>query len=158
MAQKRLRELQAAIKLDKDTQAAAVANNNATEHKNATVALAFHQAQLEAAQEDAALPPITNEEMEMLAIELAQSRVNELVPIITRMQKNRKEAAALFAKYEEVEKNCKLACSAAASIPGSQVLRYASINPTIKALFASCWEDSSFDRFAATIINAAIKE
>lgn len=143
-AAKRAQDLRAAIAADKAAQNEAAENDDAIAHKDATVSLAFHQAQLEVAQKAELAPAFTRKELEALGNEMNASRRAAMAPIVQKMEENRREAHDLYKQAEAIESACTNVWAKTSRLHGGAAIPFAMIHPAVKALFSVTRDDHIF--------------
>ena len=157
-ARLREQEILTAIDAAKTAQREAAEADNAEAYKNASEAIAFNAAKLEAAQRASIAPAFTREELKSLSEEMTNSRRIEMAPIYRAMVKNRAEAHSLFEQHERIESECRRIWSRVNSLKGGGGFLFCMTSADIEGLFKKNETDCRFyDYIVAPFMRALPK-
>lgn len=157
-ARLREQEILTAIDAAKTAQREAAEADNAKAYKNASEAIAFNMAKLEAAQRVSIAPAFTHEELESLREEMTNSRRIELAPIYRAMVKNRAEAHSLFEQYKRIESECQRIWSRVHTLEGGAGFMFCMNSSDVAELFKKNQTDQRFNDFIVAPLLRALPE
>lgn len=157
-ARLREQEILTAIDAAKTAQREAAEADNAEAYKNASEAIAFNMAKLEAAQRVSIAPAFTHEELKSLSEEMTNSRRIELAPIYRAMVKNRAEAHSLFEQYKRIGSECQRTWNRVYTLNGGAGFLYFMASADVEGLFKENETDQRFNDFIVAPFMRALPE